>query len=86
MAYDENLWAKFKDAQSGPVETSLLILEGIHARWCLLLESLSEADWGKRFVHPENGIVVLTEHIPTYAWHGKHHTAHITELRKRMGW
>ncbi|HET9220540.1 MAG TPA: putative metal-dependent hydrolase [Terriglobia bacterium] len=86
MAYDENLWAALKDAQSGPVDPSLLILEGIHARWCELLESLSEAEWAKRFVHPERGIVVLNENIPLYAWHGRHHTAHITELRKRMGW
>ena len=86
MAYDENLWAALKDARDGPVEPSLLMLEGIHLRWGLLLESLREADWRKTFVHPERGIVVLNENIPLYAWHGRHHTAHITELRKRMGW
>ena len=86
MAYDENLWAGLKDAKSGPVEPSLLILEGVHLRWGLLLDSLSEADWAKRFVHPERGNVVLNENIPMYAWHGRHHTAHITELRKRVGW
>jgi hypothetical protein len=86
MAYDENLWAGLKDARSGPAEPSLLLLEGLHTRWCQLLESMSEADWSRKFVHPERGVVVLNVNIPLYAWHGRHHTAHITELRKRMGW
>jgi hypothetical protein len=86
MAYDENLWAGLKDAKSGPVEPSLLLLDGIHARWIQLLESMSEADWSRKFVHPERGVVALSANVPLYAWHGRHHTAHITELRKRMGW
>src|SRR5688572_636140 len=86
MAYDENLWAGLKDARSGPTEPSLLLLEGLHTRWCQLLESMSEADWSRKFVHPERGEVVLNVNIPLYAWHGRHHTAHITGLRKRMGW
>jgi hypothetical protein len=86
MAYDENIWAAFKDAKSGPVEPSLLLLEGLHARWSSLLESLAESDWSRRFVHPERGVVALEVNIPIYAWHGRHHTAHITALRKRMGW
>ena len=86
MAYDEKLWAGLKDAQSGPVEPSLLLLEGLHTRWCQLLESMSEADWSRKFIHPERGVVVLNVNIPLYAWHGRHHTAHITKLRQRMGW
>ncbi len=86
MAYDENLWAALKDAKSGPVEPSLLLLEGLHARWSALLESLTEADWARKFLHPERGVVPLDVNIPIYAWHGRHHTAHITGLRKRMGW
>jgi uncharacterized damage-inducible protein DinB len=86
MAYDENVWAQLKDARSGKIEPSLVILDGIHSRWTELLESISDAEWSRKFVHPESGQLTLSKHIATYAWHGKHHTAHITELRKRMGW
>jgi uncharacterized damage-inducible protein DinB len=86
MAYDENSWAQLKDARSGPIEHSLVMLDGLHARWSQLLESMSEADWSRKFVHPERGQLTLADHIPIYAWHGKHHAAHITQLRKRMGW
>jgi len=86
MAYDENQWSKLKDARSGPVEPSLLLLEGVHARWYDLLGSLTESDWSRKFTHPENGVLTLSMNISTYAWHGRHHTAHITELRKRMNW
>jgi len=86
MAYDENIWANLKDGRGGPTEASLLILDGLHARWTELLESLTDADWGRKFLHPENGVVTLDVNAPIYAWHGRHHTAHITELRKRMGW
>jgi len=86
MAYDENEWALLKDARSGPVEPSLLLLEGLHARWSQLLDSMTEADWSRKFFHPERGVVTLSANIPVYAWHGRHHTAHVTELRKRMGW
>ena len=86
MAYDENAWALLKDAHKGPLEPSLLLLDGLHARWAALLESLSEADWGRKFVHPERGLLTLDSNIPVYSWHSRHHTAHITELRKRMGW
>jgi uncharacterized damage-inducible protein DinB len=86
MSYDENSWAVLKDARSGPLEPSLLLLDGMHARWSQLLESLTEADWSRRFVHPERGPLTLSAHVPIYAWHGRHHTAHITSLRNRMGW
>jgi hypothetical protein len=86
MAYDENVWAGLKDAKTGPLEPSLLLLDGLHARWTALLESLSEADWSRKFVHPELGVRTLDVNIPVYAWHGRHHTAHITALRKRMNW
>jgi uncharacterized damage-inducible protein DinB len=85
-AYDENVWAEFKDAKTAPVEPSLLILDGVHARWTTLLESLTDADWHRTFVHPERGVVTLDVNVPVYAWHGRHHTAHITALRKRMNW
>jgi hypothetical protein len=63
-----------------------VLLDGLHARWVLLLESLKEGDWPRKFMHPERGVRRLDEMIPIYAWHGPHHTAHITELRKRERW
>jgi hypothetical protein len=86
MPFDENAWANLKDAKSGPIEPSLFLLDGVQFRWAQMLESLSEADWGRKFVHPSRGPIAQSAHVPVYAWHGRHHTAHITELRKRMGW
>ena len=86
MAYDENIWAGLIDARTGPLESSLVLLEGLHARWVQLLQSLNEADWKRKFNHPERGAVSLDINAAIYAWHGRHHTAHITELRKREGW
>ena len=86
MAFDENHYAKLKDARSGPIEPSLLILDGVHSRWSQVLESMTEAEWDRKFIHPVRGAMTVRTHIPIYAWHGVHHTAHITELRKRMGW
>jgi len=86
MPFDEVKWAELKDARSGPVEPSLLLLEGVQARWGQLLESLSDSDWQRTLVHPENGVMTIGKLVSVYAWHGRHHTAHITELRKRNGW
>jgi len=86
MPYDENAWADLKDAKSGPLEPSLVLLDGLHARWVQLLESMTEADWKRSFNHPERGLLSLDINTAIYAWHGRHHTAHITELRKREGW
>jgi hypothetical protein len=72
--------------QSTPTEVSLALLENLHVRWVVLLRALSEQDWKRAFVHPELGVVPLEKNLALYAWHGKHHTAHITELRKRMQW
>jgi len=86
MPFDEQKWAELKDARSGPVEPSLLLLDGVQSRWAQLLESLSDADLQRTLVHPENGVMTLGKLVAVYAWHGRHHTAHITELRKRKGW
>jgi hypothetical protein len=83
--YDEGLWAKMADA-AAPVEMSLVMLESLHARWVRVLESMSEADFARSFRHPELGPVRLEQNLALYAWHGKHHVAHITALRDRMGW
>jgi hypothetical protein len=86
MPYDENAWAVLRDAKSGPLESSLLLLEGLHTRWVQLLKSIDEEDWKRKFNHPERGVLALDVNAAIYAWHGRHHTAHITELRKRESW
>jgi hypothetical protein len=84
--YEEKRWAELPDARSMPVEPSLALLESLHARWVPLLRSLSDADWKRTFRHPELGLVSLEKNAALYAWHGRHHVAHITALRARMGW
>ena len=85
--YAEDLWAKSADNQATPIEVSLTLLDSLHPRWVCLLRSLGEQDWKRSFRHPEMGrLVPLEKNLAIYSWHGKHHVAHITELRKRMGW
>ena len=83
--YDEAAWAKLADSGL-PVEVSLKWLEAMHERWVVLLESMSEEDFQKGFVHPEMGRQKLETTLALYDWHSRHHTAHITGLRGRMGW
>jgi len=84
--YDEAMWADLSDSKNTPVDVSLQLLESLHERWVMLLRSLSPDDFKKRFRHPELGTVSLNRNLALYAWHGRHHTAHITRLRERMGW
>lgn len=84
--YMEDRWAKLQDSQSTPLEVSLTLLGSLHDRWVRLLRSLGHEDWKRTFRHPELGLVRLDKNVALYAWHGKHHIAHITELKKRMGW
>jgi hypothetical protein len=85
--YDEARWADLPDARSGPIDPSLDMLEGLHQRWIMLLRQLQPADFARRFRHPELGRSLdLEEVIALYAWHGRHHVAHITHLRQRRGW
>lgn len=86
MAYDEARWAELVDAKSHGIEASLRLLEGLHERWVVLLRALSEADVKRRFRHPELGVVTVDQYIALYAWHGKHHVAHVTGLLERKGW
>jgi hypothetical protein len=86
-AYKENLWAELLDARTQPVEVSLQLLDAIHTRWAAVLRSIPDGDWSKRgYTHPENGGQSLEQVAALYAWHGRHHTAHITSLRERAGW
>ncbi len=84
--YAEDLWAKLEDAAHAPVEVSLRLLDPLHERWVRLIRSLKAEDFAKTFRHPEHGLRTLDWMLFLYAWHGRHHTAHITELRKQKGW
>jgi uncharacterized damage-inducible protein DinB len=84
--FDENLWAELQDARTGAIQTSISLLDGLHNRWAQMFESLNPADWSRKMMHPERGLMALHTVLPMMAWHGRHHTAHIEELRKRMGW
>ncbi len=84
--YAEDRWAELPDNQSTSLETSLVLLEALHHRFVRLLRSLTPGQWKRTFRHPELGLVPLEKNLALYAWHGRHHVAHITELRKRMGW
>jgi uncharacterized damage-inducible protein DinB len=85
-AYDEKKWAELVDARTLPVEISLSLLDTLHQRWVVLLKSMSDADFARTFRHPEVGLIRLDMNVALYAWHGRHHTAHITGLRQRNGW
>lgn len=84
--YEQQLWAELADTKETPIEVSLTLLESLHERWVFLLRSLRPGDWKRTFRHPELGLVPLEKNLALYAWHGKHHVAHITELRKRERW
>jgi hypothetical protein len=84
--YYEDRWAKLADVDAVPIEISLALLENLHARWVPLLNSLAPADWQRTFRHPEIGLMTLEKNLALYSWHGRHHVAHVTSLRERMGW
>jgi uncharacterized damage-inducible protein DinB len=84
--YDESAWATLPDATSTPIEVSLDLLEALHDRWVRLLSAMSDAEFARQFRHPEIGTMSLGTYLAGYSWHGKHHVAHITRLRERMGW
>jgi uncharacterized damage-inducible protein DinB len=84
--YDEARWAELADAKA-PIEISLALLESLHQRWVLLLNSLGPADWPREYRHPEfEKPMTLDATLALYAWHGRHHVAHITALRERNAW
>ena len=84
--YAEDKWAELADTKATPVEVSLTLLDSLHDRWLRLLQSLTPDDWKKTFRHPALGPMTLEKTLALYAWHGRHHVAHITELRKQMSW
>ena len=84
--YDEKLWAELPDDREAPVQSSLAMLDGMHARWTYVLRHLSPEQWQRTFVHPESGTWTIDAMTQLYAWHSRHHLAHITELAKARGW
>ena len=84
--YAEDRWAELADSKATPIEVSLALLDSLHDRWVRLLKSLTEEDWKRTFRHPDLGPMTLEKALALYAWHGKHHVAHVAELRKRMSW
>lgn len=84
--YAEDRWAELPDTKATPIETSLTLLDSLHDRWARLLRSLKLEDWKRTFRHPDLGTMSLEKTLALYAWHGRHHVAHITALRSREGW
>lgn len=84
--YMEDRWAELPEAKQAPVEVSLALLDSLHHRWTMMLRNMSDSDWKRNFQHPEMGLLSLEKTLALYAWHGRHHVAHITSLREKMGW
>ena len=83
--YEQAEWAKLPDSRL-PVAISLSILENVHARWSVLWRATTDAQFERRIMHPELGPLTLETHLHLYAWHSRHHVAHITGLRARENW
>jgi uncharacterized damage-inducible protein DinB len=83
--YDEVAWAKLHDV-AAPIEWSLELIESLHARWVMLLQSLNDEQWKRGCHHPENGPMTVEQLTLLYAWHSRHHVSHITHLRARENW
>ncbi len=83
--YDEARWAELPDAKAA-IDPSLSLLENLHKRWDVLLRGMAPADFARKFNHPEAGTMTLDDYLQVYAWHGRHHVAHIASLRERKGW
>jgi len=84
--YKEDMWAKLADTANTPIDVSLQLLGALHSRGVTLLRAMDGSDFARTLHHPELGVLDLNRTLAMYAWHSAHHTAHITSLRKRMGW
>ena len=84
--YDEDRWARTEEMGSTPIEVPLAFLDTLHDCFVRVLRSIKPEEWKRTFRHPELGVVSLERNLALYAWHGRHHVAHITELKKKMGW
>jgi uncharacterized damage-inducible protein DinB len=84
--YDEAAWAELPDMRAMPVWVSLDLLDRLHERLVFMLRATAPGAFARTLVHPENGPMTLDALLGVYAWHGRHHTAHVTALRERMKW
>ncbi len=84
--YNEAAWSELADARTMPLAPSMTILRALHERWVAWLRTLDEEGFARTALHPEWGRISVNDFIQIYAWHGRHHVAHVTELRKRTGW
>jgi hypothetical protein len=85
--YYEDRWAELADGAHAPIKLSLSLIEALHERWFIFLQSLQPEQFERGFIHPEHGRTMTLSYVAgMYAWHGKHHVAHITSLRERKGW
>jgi len=85
--YNEAAWAELADSRRVPIEVSLDLLDALHLRWVALLRAMDAADFNRGVRHPEHGrLLTMKQLLGLYAWHGRHHVAHITSLKKREGW
>jgi uncharacterized damage-inducible protein DinB len=85
--YDEAAWAELSDTRNLPINVSLTLLHALHTRWVELLNNIAEPEWNKTVFHPgQQRTLTLWQLLKSYAWHGRHHVAHITSLKERMGW
>ena len=83
--YDEGKWAELADSSSNPIQASLDLLQGLHARWVVLLYLIDKVDFQREFFHPEQGRNIrMNEVIGFYAWHGQHHLAHIRMAKRGL--
>jgi len=84
--YMEDRWAELPESKQAPIDVSLALLDSLHERWALVLRNISDAGWKRTFRHPEMGLLSLEKTLALYAWHGRHHVAHVTSLREKMRW
>jgi hypothetical protein len=84
--YAEDRWADLADSKTTPIEVSLTLLETLHRRWDDLLRSMGPDDFQRTLLHPDHGPITLDRMLGIYSWHSRHHVAHVTALRERMGW
>lgn len=85
-AYNQTAWAELHDAKTAPANVSLDLLQALHQRWVMLLNSLTPEQWERGYVHPESGRHTVKQMVAVYDWHSRHHLAQINSLRERMGW
>ena len=84
--YDEAAWAELPDGSASPIESSMSLLEALHARWVSALRAVPEEAFKRTLNHPEQGVITVSRIVQSYAWHGLHHIAHVNTLRDKMGW